>query len=238
MNKLRVDIWSDIACPWCYVGKRHLEEALSRFAARDSVEVVWRAFELDPAAPPVRDASMSYSERLGKKYGVSKGKADAMLARMVDVAAADGLEFRFDRIKSGNTFNAHRLLHLAHERGVQDAVKERLLRAYMTEGEPIGDLAALERVAVESGLDRKEVHDMLASQEYVKEVRADEEEARRLGITGVPFFVVAGRYGLSGAQPSEVLLEALNQAWAEIAPQHANELTVPEGATCGPEGCL
>lgn len=237
MTKLRIDIWSDIACPWCYIGKRHLEAALARFPHRDSVEVVWRAFELDTQAPRVRDTTVSYSERLAKKYGTSPGKAAAMISRMVDVAAADGLDFRFDHIKPGNTFDAHRLLHFAHERGVQDAMKERLLRAYMTEGEAIGEPAVLERLAVEVGLDAQEVRAMLGSDACAKEVRADEAEAHALGISGVPFFVLAGRYAISGAQPSEIILQALNQAWAESGFTNPKEESFPEGAVCGPDGC-
>lgn len=233
-SRLRIDVWSDIACPWCYVGKRHLEEALSRFPHRDSVEVIWRAFELDPKAPRVLPAERSYSERLAKKYGTSVTRADEMIRRMTEVAAKDGLDFRFDRIRPGNTFDAHRLLHLAHERGIQDRVKERLLRAYMTEGEAIGDPETLERLAAEAGLDAEEVRALLTSDRYEREVRADEAEAQALGITGVPFFVIAGRYGLSGAQPSQTILQALNQAWAET---EGAEPAIPEGAVCGPDGC-
>lgn len=232
--RLRIDIWSDIACPWCYVGKRHLEAALARFPERDDVEIVWRAFELDPRAPRVQPLQPSYSERLAKKYGTSVGRADEMIRRMTDVAAADGLEFRFDRIRPGNTFDAHRLLHLAHERGIKDRVKERLLRAYLTEGEAIGDREVLIRLAAEAGLDAEEARAVLASGRYEREVRADEEEARALGISGVPFFVIAGRYGLSGAQPSETILQALKQAWAETA---GAQPEAPEGAVCGPDGC-
>ncbi len=235
MNKLRIDVWSDIACPWCYVGKRRLEAALARFPHRDSVEVVWRAFELDSAAPRVRDPAVSYSERLSRKYGTSAAQAEAMLRRMTDVAAADGLQFRFDRIRPGNTFDAHRVLHLAHELHVQDAVKERFLRAYMTEGEAIGEPEVLVRLAAEAGLPAEQVRELLAGDRYSRQVRADEEQARSLNISGVPFFVIAGRYGLSGAQPSETILEALTQAWAEtmeLAPA-----PIAEGASCGPDGC-
>lgn len=233
MHKLRIDVFSDIACPWCYVGKRRLEAALAQFPHRDSVEVVWRAFELDSAAPRVRDPAVSYSERLSQKYGTTLAQAEAMLQRMTEVAAADGLQFRFDRIRPGNTFDAHRILHLAHERHVQDAVKERLLRAYMTQGEAIGEPEVLVRLAAEAGLDAAEVRALLSSDRYGREVRADEQEARSLRISGVPFFIIGGRYGLSGAQPSETILGALTQAWAEtraVAP-------LVEGATCGPDGC-
>jgi predicted DsbA family dithiol-disulfide isomerase len=232
--RLRIDVWSDIACPWCYIGKRHLEAALARFPERDSVEVIWRAFELDPAAPRILSLELSYGERLAKKYGTSVGRAEEMIRRMTAVAAADGLDFRFDRIRPGNTFDAHRLLHLAHERGIQDRVKERLLRAYMTEGEAIGDREALTRLAAEAGLDAEEARAVLTSSRYEREVRADEEEARALGISGVPFFVIGGRHGLSGAQPSETIREALDQAWAEMGGERSE---VPEGAVCGPDGC-
>jgi predicted DsbA family dithiol-disulfide isomerase len=233
VSKLHVDIWSDIACPWCYVGKRHLEQALHGFPHRDDVEIVWRAFELDPAAPRIRDASQSYAERLAKKYGMQTPQAQVMIDRMVDTAAKDGLDLRFDHIRPGNTFDAHRLLHLAHERGKQDALKERLLRAYLTEGQPIGDRDVLASAAREVGLDEQEARDVLDSDRYTAGVRRDEAIARELGITGVPFFVIAGRLGISGAQPADVLLGALQRAWSEVArPEN-----VAEGAACGPEGC-
>ena len=235
-KNLRIDVWSDIACPWCYVGKRRLEAALDKFPHREAVEVVWRAFELDPSAPRERDNKVSYAERIAKKYGSSVTEADGMITRMTDVAATDGLDFRFDKIRSGNTFDAHRVIHLARERGKQDAVKERLLRAYMTEGEAIGDPEVLVGLAAEAGLDAEEVRAMLASDAEVKEVRADEDEARQLGISGVPFFVLGGKYAVSGAQPAEVLLGALTRAWEEA--QQVRPAAFAEGAACGPDGCV
>ena len=234
MKKLRIDVWSDIACPWCYVGKRRLEAALARFPHRESVEVVWRAFELDPSAPRERDGTVSYAERLANKYRRSVSEADAMIRSMTDVAREDGLDFHFERIRPGNTFDAHRLLHLAAERGTQDAVKERFLRAYMTEGEPIGDPETLARLATEAGLDAAEVRALLAGDMLSREVRADEEQARELGITGVPFFVLGGRYAVSGAQPAALLLGAISRAWDELA---AKPVALAEGAACGPDGC-
>jgi len=234
MSKLRVDIWSDIACPWCYIGKRHLEQALAKFPHRDQVEIVWRAFELDPSAPKVRDSSQTYAERIAKKYGTQAPQAQVMIDRMTQTAANDGLEFRFDRIQPGNTFDAHRLLHLAHERGVQDALKERLMRAYMTEGQAIGEPEVLAKLAAEAGLDEQEAREVLGGDRYVSEVRQDEALARELGISGVPFFVLAGRLGVSGAQPADVLLGALERAWAEHKPGLEQ---FAEGATCGPDGC-
>jgi predicted DsbA family dithiol-disulfide isomerase len=230
--KLRIDIWSDIACPWCYVGKRRIEQALAQFAHRGEVEIVWRAFELDPRAPRVRDAAQSYAERLAAKYGTTPAQGQAMIDRMVATAAQDGLDMRFDRIRPGNTFDAHRLLHLAHERGAQDALKERLLRAYLTEGQAIGEPDVLRALAGEVGLDAGEVSEVLGSDRYTTEVRQDEALARELGIHGVPFFVLAGKLGISGAQPADVLLGALGRAWAELG-----EPELVEGAVCGPEGC-
>ncbi len=232
--RLLVQVWSDIACPWCYVGKRRLEAALASFAERDAVQVVWRAFELDPSAPRVRPATQSYAARLAAKYGTPVAEAEGMIARMTDVARADGLDFHFERVQSGSTFDAHRVLHLALDRGVQDAVKERFLRAYMTEGEPIGEPDALVRLAAEAGLDAEEVRGVLASDAYAREVRADEEEAREVGIRGVPFFVIGGRYAVSGAQPAEVLAGALAKAWSE---RPAGTEPYADGAVCGPEGC-
>ena len=232
MKNLSVDVWSDIACPWCYVGKRRLEAALAGFPHRENVTIVWHAFELDPAAPAVRDASQSYAERLAKKYGTGVARANEMLQTMTATAAKDGLDFHFERVQAGNTFDAHRLIHLAQERGKQDAVKERMLRAYMTEGEPIGDRDALVRLAVEAGLDAEEAHTTLATDAYAADVRADEEQARALGISGVPFFVIGG-YGVSGAQPADALRSVLTRAWNE-AP---DEPVLAEGASCGPDGC-
>jgi len=213
---MKVEIWSDVVCPWCYIGKRRFEQALAGFPHRDEVEVVWRAFELDPSAP--RERTGDYAGHLAAKYGVPLGQAQQMIDNMTTVAAQDGLDFRFDLARPGGTFDAHRLLHLAAERGVQDALKERLLRATFTEGEPIGDPETLVRLTAEAGLDADEARAVLASDRYAAEVRGDEEQARAYGITGVPFFVVDGRYGVSGAQPAEALVQVLAQAWAERTP--------------------
>jgi predicted DsbA family dithiol-disulfide isomerase len=213
---MKVEIWSDVVCPWCYIGKRRFEQALAGFPHRDEVEVVWRAFELDPSAPAERTGG--YAENLAGKYGVPLAQAQQMIDTMTATAAQDGLDFDFGTARPGNTFDAHRLLHAAAERGVQDAVKERLLRATFTEGEPIGDPETLVRLVGEAGLDAEEAREVLASDRYAAEVRGDEQQARAYGISGVPFFVVDGRYGVSGAQPAEALGQVLAQAWAERSP--------------------
>jgi predicted DsbA family dithiol-disulfide isomerase len=232
MPKLRVDVWSDVACPWCYVGKRRLDAAIARMPSPGDVVVVYRSFELDPKAPRVERRRTTYVERLARKYRASREQAQAMVERIARVGAADGIEFRFDLQRRGNTFDAHRLLHLAGERGVQGALKERLLRAYFTEGEPIGDRKALARLAGEAGLDGAEVRRVFAGDAYAAAVRADEEEARRQLVHSVPFYGIAEVYGLSGAQPVDLMHGALLQAWQE-APGEAP----PRGSACGRDGC-
>lgn len=233
MPTLRIDVWSDIACPWCYVGKRHLEQALARFEPGGSIEVVWRAFELDPSAPRESRERGPYAERLARKYGSSVDEAQARIDHLVSVARADGLELDFERIRPGNTFDAHRIVHYAREVGLQDAVKERFLRGYLCEGEAIGEPSVLLRLATEAGLEVERVSAILSSDAHARDVRTDEAEAQRLGIRGVPFFVIGGRYALSGAQPAESIARALRQAWSELQPR----IEYGEGAACGPGGC-
>ena len=208
---LKVEIWSDIACPWCYVGKRRFEAALAGFEHRDQVEVSWRSFELDPGAPREREGDRV--EHLARKYGTSREQAEKMLEQMTAVAAGEGLDFRFDIARSGNTFDAHRLTHLAAAHGRQDAMKERLFRAYLSEGELIGDPAVLERLGLEVGLPEHDLRELLAGDRYAAEVREDEQLAASLAITAVPFFVVDRAIAASGAQPPELLRELLDRAW-------------------------
>jgi predicted DsbA family dithiol-disulfide isomerase len=210
---MRVAIWSDVVCPWCYIGKRRFEAALARFEHADDVEVTWRSFELDPSAPTVQ--TEPHAERLARKYGVSLAQVEAMDARLVGEAKKEGLDFRLTESKGGNTFDAHRLIHFAAESGRAGAMKERLMRGYFTEGVAIGERAELVRLAVEVGLDESETKAVLSSDRYADAVRADEARARTFGISGVPFFAVDERYGISGAQPSELILEALQQAYNE-----------------------
>jgi predicted DsbA family dithiol-disulfide isomerase len=233
-KRLKVEVWSDIACPWCFIGKRRLETALREFPHGDEVEVEWRAFELDPRAPRVRDKSLSHNERLAKKYGTTVERAQAMNERLTAVAQEEGLAFDFERIQSGNTFDAHRLLHLAKDRGVQDQVKERFMHAYLCEGEAIGEPDTLQRLATDAGLDAEEVHALLATDQYAAEVRADQGAAHQLGVDGVPFFKI-GRYGAAGAQPAELLLKILDKAWSEL-PAPLERISA-DGPVCGPDGC-
>ena len=208
MAPLSIEVWSDVVCPWCYVGKRRIEKALGQFDHRGDVELRWRSFELDPSAPAERGHSSA--EHLAGKYGMSVEQAEQTNDQMTQLAASEGLEYHLERTRGGNSFAAHRVIQRALEDGLQDEMKERLMRAYFTEGEPIGDRATLDRLADEVGVDGQAA---LTDRQYADAVRADEELAARIGIRGVPYFVLNRRYGVSGAQPAELLLQALEKAW-------------------------
>ena len=208
---MKVEIWSDVVCPWCYIGKRRFESALEQFGHRGEVEVEFRSFELNPNADPAEQGNLE--EALARKYRLSLEQARALNARVVDAAAGEGLHYRLDIAKRGNTFDAHRLIHLAATMGLQAAMKERLLAAYFTEGKAIGDQDTLVELAAEIGIDAEQARTVLADGSFGDQVREDEREATELGITGVPFFVINRRYGVSGAQPPELILKALTAGW-------------------------
>jgi predicted DsbA family dithiol-disulfide isomerase len=235
MNAIRIEIWSDVVCPWCYIGKRRFETALGRFAHRDQVVVVWRSFELDPHAP--RRTPSSLNDLLVQKIGVSYAQAAAMNQQVTELAAAEGLDYQLDRAKPGNTFDAHRLIYLAAAHNLQAQAKERLLRAYFTEGLPISDHDTLATLGVELGLAGDEVRAMLASDAYADDVRADEQRAATFGIRGVPFYVIDERYGVSGAQTPAVFLDALEQAWAASHPLTLLSAPSQDDASCDDGSC-
>jgi predicted DsbA family dithiol-disulfide isomerase len=204
-----VEIWSDVICPWCYVGKRRFEHALALFEGRDDVEVVWRSFELDPNASR---EPIPLPDRLSQKFNVDHAEAVAMNERMTETAAGVGLQFRLDKAMSGNTFDAHRVIQFAATKGLQGAVDERVKEGYFGEGAAISDRETLVELAASAGLDADETREMLASDRFTDEVREDERTAAGFGINGVPFFVLDRKLGVSGAQPEEVMLDALQQA--------------------------
>jgi predicted DsbA family dithiol-disulfide isomerase len=216
---MQVEIWSDVVCPWCYLGKRQFEQALARFAHRAGVEVTYRSFELDASAPP--GVTTPTAERLASKYGMTPEQARDAQRQMEQRAAQRGLTFHMDGLRSGNTRDAHRLLHLAKARGRQAEMAERLHSAYFTERASIFDRDSLADIAVAAGLDQSEALAVLIGDAYVQDVDTDEQMARALGVTGVPFFVLGRRYAVSGAQPPEVLGHALERAWAETVPETA-----------------
>ena len=206
---MRIDIWSDIVCPWCYVGKRRFETAMASFAAAP-VEVVHRSFQLNPDAP--RDRTTSRREMLMRKYGLTEARVDDMDAQMTQLAAEEGLQYRLGATVTGNTLDAHQLVHLAREQERQDAMIERLYRAYFTEGRSVFEPRSLVELAQDVGIDADIARAAVEEGRYVSAVGEDIEMARRLGITGVPFFVIDGRYGISGAQSSATFLDALTTA--------------------------
>jgi len=210
---MRVEIWSDVVCPWCYLGKRRFEQALAGFEHRDDVQVEYRSFELDPTAPT--DTTTPTVELLADKYGMTPAEASKAQREMEERAARDGLTLRMGSLRRGNTRDAHRLIQLAKDRGRQQEMVERLHRAYFTEEDSVFDHEALTRLAVEVGLDRDEVASVLASDAYGEHVDTDEAMARALGATGVPLFVVDRKYGISGAQPADTITQVLERAWSE-----------------------
>ncbi|MDO5739928.1 MAG: DsbA family oxidoreductase [Ornithinimicrobium sp.] len=245
---MRIDVWSDIACPWCYIGKRRLEAALGDFEHAEDVEVVWHSFELDPNAPtPPTETGVS---ALSRKYGTADTVA-AMMANVTSVAAGEGLELRLQDTMHLNTRDGHRLLHLALETGgpaQQGELKEALLDAYFVQALDVADHDVLRRVAVGVGLGESAVDGVLTSQDYDADVDADVAAAQAYGAGGVPFFVIDERYGISGAQPTSMFAGALRQAWDESHPRlqtlgaaaggsMAAESVADETGVCGPDGC-
>lgn len=229
---MELEIWSDIACPWCYVGKKRMEQALAEFPHADEVNVTWRSFELDPGAPASRDES--HVELIAKKYGRTVEQVEQMDAQLTAVAAADGIEMKLSGIRSGNTFDGHRLIHLAAEHGLQVEMKERLMHAYFTENALVSDHDTLLKLGTEVGLPEAEIREVLLTERFAEEVRADERDAQNAGISAVPCFVIDRKYGASGAQDPTVLLQFLEHGWSE---SHPAIQVVAEGDTCGPEGC-
>lgn len=211
---MRIDIWSDIACPFCYIGKRHLEAALQAWDAAEETEIVWHSFELDPRA--IRESEdISLETRLSQKYGMNVAQVEAMIARVTGMGAEAGLDLQLRKARPVNTFDAHRLLHLAADRGCQNAAKERLLKAHLVEGADLGDPLVLVALLQEVGLKESEVQAVLVGERYAMDVRRDESQARAMGCQGVPFFVFNQHLALSGAQPVAVFLQALHQARAQ-----------------------
>jgi predicted DsbA family dithiol-disulfide isomerase len=210
---MQVEIWSDLICPWCYIGKRNFETAVAQAGLESTIEVVWRSYELDPQA--AREDARPLVERLSQKYRMSLAQAAERIANVTAVAAQAGLHYRLDIARPGNTFDAHRLTHLATERGLGKQVMERLMQGYFGEGLAIGDHDALNQVAVECGLDADAVRALLAGDAYAAAVRADEERAAGFNIRGVPCFVFDARDMISGAQPVETFLNAFRQLAGE-----------------------
>ncbi len=229
---MKVEIWSDIACPWCYIGKRRFERAVAAFD--HPVEVTYRSYQLDPSLPP--HDPRSEVDYLVERKGMRRDQVEQMIAHVAQEAAGEGLAYDFDRLVVANSFTAHRLLHHAKAHGRMVDLKEALLAAHFVEARDIGDPGTLADLAESIGLDRTEAHDVVMSKSYTDEVRADIADARAVGVTGVPFYVFEDEYAVSGAQPTEVFLDVLNQVHALTRPTPIT-LAGSAGEACGADGC-
>lgn len=224
-SKMLIEVWSDIACPFCYIGKRRLSAALDAFEHRDEVEVLWRSYQLQPQL--VTDPSISIAEYLASSKRMHPDQVAQMNQRVRQMGEADGIAFDFARVVVANTFNAHRLLQFAQAQGLGDAMKDRLLRANFTEGANVDDVTTLQRLGEEAGLSASAVQELLASDGYADEVRRDIAEARQLQISGVPFFLLDRAYAISGAQEGALFTQAIERAHGEWRAQQSAELATP-----------
>lgn len=234
-NKLTIEIWSDVACPFCYIGKANFEKALAAFPDKEHVAVVWKSFILDPTLPDLTDKTLISS--LSEKKGMSIEQTVQMTARVHEMALGSGIEMDFDKALPVNTFHAHRVLQMAKKLGKGPEMKERLFKAYFTEGANIADHKVLETLAAEVGISGEEVRNALTDRSFADAVNADVQEARSFGISGVPYFVINRKYGISGAQPVQTFGNALQQAFAEWEGAVLSETKASaDGAACTPEG--
>jgi predicted DsbA family dithiol-disulfide isomerase len=231
---MKVEIWSDVVCPFCYIGKRKFENALAQFGPRGEVQVEWKSFQLTPDFVPTPGESIHAS--LAKKKGVPEAEGRRMNDYMTQAAKEVGLDYQFDKAIPANTFLAHQLIHFAAHNGQQGAMKERLFAAYYLEGQNLNDVDTLVKLAAEIGLDADAARQALAAGTYANEVRRDEYEAQQIGVRGVPFFVFDDKYAVSGAQPSEVFAEVLDKVWEEAHPK-TQPVLLTDGPACGPDGC-
>jgi len=235
--KMKVEVWSDIMCPFCYIGKRHYESALSQFEDGDHVEIEWHSYQLDPTIPKNISSKENVYQWPADKKGISYEQSAKMHERVIEMAKNAGLDFRFDKAIVANSFDAHRLIQLAKTKGLGDAAEERLFRAYFTEGKDFGDHDILMSIGKEIGLSEDDIKSALVSDAYAEKVERDIKEASQIGVQGVPFFVFDRKYAVSGAQPPEYFLQALNQSFGEWKKANPDtELAPAEGAVCSPDG--
>lgn len=228
---MKVEIWSDVVCPWCYIGKRRFEAALEQFGSKEKVEIEWKSFQLDPTT--VTNTEQTTTQYLAKKYGTTIPEAEQMVDNVNQVAKSVGLEYDFEHAAIANTFKAHRLIHLAKRYGKQNEMKERLLKAYFTEAQNIDDTAILTKLGVELGLDAEVIKEVLESDTYSEHVNTDIREAQQIGVRGVPFFVFNRKYGISGAQETTAFTQTLEKAFTEWQSEQPN-LEVIDGDACTP----
>jgi len=235
--KMTVEVWSDIMCPFCYIGKRNYESALKQFEGSENIEIQWKSFQLDPTIPEQNDGKQNIYEYLAERKGMSYEHSAKMHENVTEIAKRAGLTYNFDKAIVANSFNAHKMIQLAKTKGLGDEAEERLFYAYFTEGKDFGNTKTLVQLGTEIGLSEADIRMALNSEEYTAKVKADIEEARYLGVTGVPFFVFNRSYAVSGAQPSEAFLQTLNKSFTEWRAQHpTGNMETTEGAVCRPDG--
>lgn len=235
-NKLKIQIWSDVMCPFCYIGKRKFEDALSQFENKDAVAIEWKSFQLDPTSNP--KSGDNTIDHLAKKYNRDRDWSVAMHENVTQQAKAVGLDYHFENVILANSLNAHRVSHLAKKYNLGDAFEELLFKAYFTQGKDVNDIATLTDIGMEVGIKKAEIENVLNSDLYTNEVIRDQEEAQAIGVTGVPFFVFDNKYAVSGAQHPDTFLKTLEKAWEE---GKFNSKIILQNATdansCGIDGC-
>ena len=230
---MTIKIWSDVRCPFCYIGKRKFEKALDKFAHKDDVTISWHSFELDPTLQTNTDInSLQYFSEI---KGIPVSQAKQMQQQVANIAKEVGIEFNNDKAVVANSFNAHRLIQLAKSKGHGNEIEEELFKAHFTEGKNIDDIEELVQTGISIGLDEKEVREMLASDAFSKEVKQDEMQAQSLGIRGVPFFIFNNKYAVSGAQSPDTFLEVLEQTWEEFEKEN-QPVIISEGENCSVDG--
>ena len=232
---MKIEIWSDVMCPFCYIGKRNFEKALTQFAEKEKIEIVWKSFQLDASVPDI--ATESYEEYLVKRKGLSAEQVKGMLQNVTQMAREAGLDYHFDRSVIVNSLKAHRLIQFAKTRNLGDEAEERLFHAFFTEGKSIADIDTLTQLGVEIGLDATELQAAFTDELYAYQVNQDIQEARQIGVNGVPFFVFNRKYAISGAQPPQAFLETLRKSfdeWQKLNPQP--KLNIQQGNSCSIDG--
>ena len=236
---MKVEVWSDIICPFCYIGKRNYEKAVEQFQGRNDIELVWKSYQLDPTLPTEGAKDLDVYEYLAQRKGISRPQVEAMHGQVTEMARNAGLEYHLDKSVMANSFKAHRVVALAKEKGLGDLAEERLFNATFTAGKDFGDTEVLKTVGAEIGLSAAEVEEALTNDEYAYQVNSDINEAREIGVTGVPFFVFDRKYAISGAQPPQSFLQTLEKAHEEWQKTNGNiQLSVSDGPSCSPEeGC-
>ena len=232
---MKIEIWSDVMCPFCYIGKRNFEKALAQFTEKEKIEIVWKSFQLDASVPDI--ATESYEEYLVKRKGLSAEQVKGMLQNVTQMAREAGLDYHFDRSVMVNSLKAHRLIQFAKTRNLGDEAEERLFHAFFTEGKSIADIDTLTQLGVEIGLDATELQVAFTDERYAYQVNQDIQEARQIGVNGVPFFVFNRKYAISGAQPPQAFLETLRKSfdeWQKLNPQP--KLNIQQGNSCSIDG--